>query len=296
MTTTIPGVALTPRALFALSLANASASTARSPDDSARRGVVGAGSAGRPPSAEEPAPGPWTSAQACALAASRAFDRAIADVAGPLRPLEARGPEVAQALVRTALAERLSPAAVGEKLARAWRLGLAAPVGNTAGRSVARCLRDVAGEAFDGLIRAVPLADAESSARLARALGADQSGQAAWSRRLQRALAWWRTYAEPLDPDAPRDLATPRTVAARIAGTDRIALVQEHLAPGQAGGPFHRRLLLWVPPGPPEQMVLHAVASQGNLQRFALRELTSGARPTPRFPRRTLHAAGSDRG
>ncbi len=237
---------------------------------------------------------PWEAAQAQVVAASRGFERAIADVAAVLRPLEPRGPEVAQALVRTALAERLGPRAVGERLARAWQVSL----GCTTGRrdvSAARCVRDEAGGAFDGLIRAVPEVDTDAAERLARALTCDQAGQLAWARRLHRALGWWRAFAEPLEPYATLRLQSERTVAARIAGTDRLALILETVAPAERGGPFIRRLIAWVPPGPAEAMVLQAAARQGGLRRHAMRELRDCSQPSPRFTGRRSLAPTSSR-
>lgn len=241
-----------------------------------------------------PRASPWAVAQAQVVAAARGFERAIADVAATLRPLQARGPEVAQALVRTTLAERLGPRAVGEQLARAWQVSLGC---TTAGSedSAARCLRDEAGAAFDGLIRAVPEVDADAAERLARALTCDQAGQLAWTRRLHRALGWWRAFAEPLEPYATLRLQTEHTVAARIAGTDRLALILETVAPDAHGGPFIRRLVAWVPPGPAEAMVLQAAARQGGLRRHAMRELRDCSQPSPRFTGRRVIAPTSAR-
>jgi hypothetical protein len=230
---------------------------------------------------------PWAVAQAHVVAASRGFERAIADVAAVLRPLEPRGPEVAQALVRTALAERLGSRVVGDRLARAWQVSLGGTTGRV-GLSAARCVRDEAGAAFDGLIRVVPDVDADAAERLARALTCDQAGQVAWARRLQRALGWWRAFAEPLEPYAALRLQTERTVAARIAGTDRLALILETVAAADRGGPFVRRLVAWVPPGPAEAMVLQAAAGQGGLRRHAMRELKDCSPPSPRFAGRRV--------
>ncbi|MEZ4269647.1 MAG: hypothetical protein R3F39_25080 [Myxococcota bacterium] len=279
MAATIPGVTMTTVSLIARS--------SQRPDGD---DLCASGAEPEP----KPRASPWAMAQAHVLAASRAFERAIADIAAPLRPLEKRGPEVARALVRTALAERLGPAAVGERLARAWQFSLSE--GGSRGEvSAARCLRDEAGDAFDGLIRAVPEVDADTAQRLTRALACDQASQQAWSRRLNRALNWWRAYAEPLEPYAALRLRPERTIAARIAGTDRIALILETIAPTRQGGPFTRRLVTWVPQGPAEAMVLQAAANQGGLRRHAMRELKGCPQPSPRFTGRRVLAQTCER-
>ncbi|MCB9730128.1 MAG: hypothetical protein H6744_12550 [Deltaproteobacteria bacterium] len=235
---------------------------------------------------------PWHRAQAHTLAASRALERSIGDVAAALRPLLHRGDEVATALVRSALEARLSQARIGAGLAGAWQRGLATAgrhdrvARGTPGDSVARRVREAAGEAFDALIRALPDALAEDADRVSRALADQEADQAAWARRLDEALRWWLEYAEPLGRRRSRDAETARVIAARIAGTDRLALIRE--SPRASGGKavIERQFLTWVPPGPAETMVLHAAARHGGLRRHATRELVGCTPPVPRFPGR----------
>ena len=77
-------------------------------------------------------------------------------------------------------------------------------------------------------------------------------------------------------------------LAARIAGTDRLALILETVAAADRGGPFVRRLVAWVPPGPAEALVLQAAAGQGGLRRHAMRELKDCSPPSPRFAGRRV--------